>query len=224
MSRAIGAQLADAWGHQVVVDNRPGANGVLACEIVAEAAPDGYTLFMANVGSHGINPALYKKLPYDPVNDFTPVIRVAWTPNVLVVPPSLAVGTLKELAALAKAKPRQLTYGSNGNGSSQHLAGAMFSSAFGIEMIHVPYKGTSPVIVRPDRRQSIAELQQHAAGAAADQRRPAAAACSDKLEALANDAGDSRNRGNPVRIRSDHVLGHPCARKHAATDCKQAQS
>lgn len=147
MSRAIGAQLADAWGYQVVVDNRPGANGLLACEIVAKAAPDGYTLLMANIGSHGINPALYKKLPYDAVKDFTPVTRLGWTPNILVVPPSLPVGSLKELVALAKAKPGQLTYGSNGSGSSQHLAGVMFSSAFGIDLLHVPYKGTAPVII-----------------------------------------------------------------------------
>jgi tripartite-type tricarboxylate transporter receptor subunit TctC len=147
MSRAIGAQLTDAWGHQVVVDNRPGANGLLACEIVAKAAPDGYTLLMANIGSHGINPGLYKKLPYDAVNDFTPVTRLGWTANVLVVPPSSPAGSLKEFVALAKSKPGQLTYGSNGSGSSQHLAGVMFSTAFGIDLIHVPYKGTNPVII-----------------------------------------------------------------------------
>ena len=146
MARIIGTKLTETWGQQVIFDNRPGANGLLACEIAARAAPDGYTLLMANVGSHAINPALYSKIPYDPVKDFTPVSLLGTTSNVLVVPPSTPAASVSELVALAKAKPRQLTYGSNGIGSSQHLAGVLFGTSFGLELVHVPYKGTGPVL------------------------------------------------------------------------------
>lgn len=147
MARSIGAKLTDAWGQPIIFDNRPGANGLVACEIVARAAPDGYTLLMANVGSHAINPALYRKIPYDPVKDFAPVSLLGTTSNVLVVAPSTPAMSMSELVALAKAKPRQLTYGSNGIGSSQHLAGVLFGTSFGIELVHVPYKGTGPMLI-----------------------------------------------------------------------------
>ncbi len=146
MARAIGNKLTETWGQQVIIDNRPGANGLVAGEMAAKAAPDGYTLFMANIGSHAINPALYKKIPYDPVNDFAPVSLLGTTTNVLVVHPSTPVKSLKELIAYAKAKDGQVTYGSNGSGSSQHLAGALFGSTFGLKLIHVPYKGTGPMM------------------------------------------------------------------------------
>lgn len=146
MARTIGAKLTESWRQQIIYDNRPGANGLVAAEIAARAAPDGYTLFMANTGSHGINPGLYRKLPYDPINDFAPVSLLGTTANILVVPPSTPATSISELVALAKAKPRQITYGSNGIGSSQHLAGVMFGTAFGIELVHVPYKGTGPVL------------------------------------------------------------------------------
>ena len=146
MARVIGGKLGEAWGQQVIIDNRPGANGLVACEITATAAPDGYTLLMANIGSHGINPALYKKIPYDPVKDFAPVSQLGSTANVLVVHPSTPVKNLQELINLAKAKPGQFTYGSNGSGSSQHLAGVLFGSTFGLNLVHVPYKGTGPVM------------------------------------------------------------------------------
>lgn len=146
MARAIGSKLTAAWSTQVIIDNRPGANGLLAGEIAARAAPDGYTLFMANIASHAINPALYRKIPYDPVKDFAPVSLLGTTANVLVVHPSTPVKNLQELISLAKAKPGQLTYGSNGTGSSQHLAGALFGSTFGLNLVHVPYKGTGPMM------------------------------------------------------------------------------
>ena len=146
VARAIGQKLTEAWGQQVIIDNRPGANGLVAGEIVAKAAPDGYTLFVANIGSHAINPALYPKIPYHPLNDFAPVSLLGTTTNVLVVHPSTAARNVKELVAYAKAKPGQVTYGSNGSGSSQHLAGALFSSTFGLNLIHVPYKGTGPMM------------------------------------------------------------------------------
>src|SRR5882757_1597708 len=146
MARAIGAKLTEEWHQQVIIDNRAGANGLVAAELTIAAAPDGYTLFMANIGSHAINPALYKNIPYDAVKDFAPVSQLGSTANVLVVHPSVPAKNLQELIALAKAKPGTLTYGSNGIGSSQHLAGALFCSTFGVNMIHVPYKGTGPVI------------------------------------------------------------------------------
>ena len=146
MARAIGAKLSQAWGQQVIIDNRPGANGLVAGELAATAAPDGYTLFMANIGSHAINPALYKKIPYDPIKDFAAVSLLGTTANILVVHPSTPVKNLQELISLAKAKPGQLTYGSNGSGSSQHLAGVLFGSTFGLNLIHVPYKGTGPML------------------------------------------------------------------------------
>lgn len=147
MARAIGAKLTEAWGQQVIIDNRAGANGIVACEIVATAPPDGYTLLMANVGTNAINPALYKNLRYDPVKAFAPVSQLGTAPNILVVPAATPVGTVSELVALAKSRPGKLTYGSNGVGSSQHLAGVMFSTAFGIDIVHVPYKGTGPAVI-----------------------------------------------------------------------------
>jgi len=146
MARAIGAKLTDAWGQQVIADNRPGAGGLIACEIEARAASDGYTLLMANIATHAIAPALYKKIPFDPLKDHAPVALLGRTANVLVIPPSTPARTLQEFVTLAKAKNGQFTYGSNGVGSSQHLAGALFASTFGLKLIHVPYKGTGPMM------------------------------------------------------------------------------
>ena len=147
MARAIGAKLTDAWGKQVIVDNRAGANGIVACEIVATAPADGYTLLMANVGTNAINPALYKKLTFHPVRSFAPVSLLGTAPNFLVVPAAAPANSVADLVAAAKKQPGKLTYGSNGVGSSQHLSGVMFGTAFGIDLVHVPYKGTGPAIV-----------------------------------------------------------------------------
>ena len=140
MARAIGAKLGEALGTQVVVENRPGANGNLAAEVTAKAAPDGYTLMIISV-SHAISRSLYKNLRYDLLKDYAPLSSIATVPNVIVVGPSRPVGSLKELIAQAKADPRRITYGTSGAGSPEHLAAVMLGLTAGVEMIHVPYKG-----------------------------------------------------------------------------------
>ncbi len=146
VSRTIATKLSEALGQPIVVDARPGAGGTLGTEIAAKAPPDGYNLFMANNSTHGSNPALYSKLPYDAVKDFTPIIFVAATPYVLSVHPSLPVSTLKQFIALAKSRPGQINYASAGNGSTHHLSGELLKTMAGIDMVHIPYKGTTPGI------------------------------------------------------------------------------
>lgn len=145
--RTMGQKLTERLGQNVLVDNRAGAGGNLGSEIVARSPGDGYTLLMANVAPMAINVSVYDKLPYDPVGDFTHITLVATFPNVLVVHPSLPAKTLKELAALAKARPGQLTYASAGSGSTTHLAGEFFRSRAGINLLHIPYKGGGPALV-----------------------------------------------------------------------------
>ena len=138
--------LGDALKTVVVVDNRGGAGGSLGADLVAKAAADGYTLLMATVGTHAINPSLYKKLPYDPVRDFTPIALVAAAPVAIVVHPSQPTTDLASLVTLAKRMPGKITYGSAGNGTPGHLTGEMFKAAAGIDLQHVPYKGSAPAV------------------------------------------------------------------------------
>ncbi len=146
VSRAIAQRLTLSLGQTVMVENRAGANGLVAAEYVAKAPPDGYTLLMGNNGTHGTNPALYKKIPYSPLGDFAPVSQVGTSPNVLVVSPRLGVRTLPELVAYLKQQPDKVTYGSTGIGSAQHMSGALFGQVFGVKMLHVPYKGSAPML------------------------------------------------------------------------------
>ena len=139
IARVVGAKLTEMWGVQVVVDPRPGAGGMLATELVAKATPDGYTLVLVSP-SHVINPALHAKVAYDPFKDFTPITQAAVVPNILSVHPGVPARSVKELIALAKAKPGTLSYGSAGIGSSQHLAGELFCEMAGVTIVHVPYK------------------------------------------------------------------------------------
>jgi tripartite-type tricarboxylate transporter receptor subunit TctC len=141
LTRILGSKLSETLGQPIVVDNRPGAAGIIASELAAKAAPDGYTLIMGYVGTHAINASLFRKLSYDPVKDFTPVALVGVVPNILVVHPSLPAKTVKELLALARARPGDLFYGSAGNGSAPHLAGVLFSSMAKVNIVHVPFKG-----------------------------------------------------------------------------------
>ena len=142
--RILMQKVSEALGHQVVVDNRPGAGSTIGAEFVAKAPPDGYTLLMIS-NTHFVSAALHKKLVYDAVGDYEPVTQVTTAPNVIVVHPSLPVKTIRELIALAKAKPGKIDYASSGNGSTQHLTGALFCKMAGIDMTHIPYRGSGPV-------------------------------------------------------------------------------
>ncbi|MGA8785693.1 MAG: tripartite tricarboxylate transporter substrate binding protein [Polaromonas sp.] len=146
LARAIGQQLTKAWGQGVIVDNIPGAGGAIGADKVAKAPADGYTLLMGHIGTLAVNPSLYPKLPYNPVKDFAPVAWVARVPNVLVVNAAVPAKNVKELVALAKAKPGQLNYGSGGNGSAANLATEYFKLETGASMLHIPYRGTAPAV------------------------------------------------------------------------------
>jgi tripartite-type tricarboxylate transporter receptor subunit TctC len=144
VARPFAQMLGDELKAIVLIDNRAGAGGVLGAEAVAKASPDGRTLLMATVGTHAINPTLYKKLPYDAVRDFTPIALVASAPVIIVVHPSQPVKDLADLVALAKRMPGRLNYGSAGAGTPGHLTGEMFKKLAGIEIQHIPYKGSAP--------------------------------------------------------------------------------
>jgi len=146
LARTIGQKLTEAWGQPVIIDNRPGANGNIGTEYAAKATPDGYTLLMVTAGTHGINPSLYRKLGFDAVKDFAPVSLVAMVPNIFVVNNAVPVKDLKEFIAYAKANQGKLNYGSPGNGSTAHLSMELFKSMTGIQMVHVPYKGSAGVL------------------------------------------------------------------------------
>jgi tripartite-type tricarboxylate transporter receptor subunit TctC len=144
ISRAIAAKLSETWGQQVVVDNRPGSGGTIGLAIAAKAPADGYHLVMGQLANVAIAPALYPKLQYDPVKDFTPVTLALASPLILVVHPSLPAKNVKELVALARAQPEAITYGSPGNGTTGHLAMEIIRSNAKVKMVHVPYRGAAP--------------------------------------------------------------------------------
>jgi tripartite-type tricarboxylate transporter receptor subunit TctC len=145
LSRLIGAEMAKSLGQPVVVDNKSGANGNIGTDAAAKSAPDGYTLLMGGNSPLALNVGLYSKLPYDPVRDFEPISRVATQPNLLAAHPSVPVKSVAELVQYARANPGKLTYGSNGNGSPQHLAAELLKRMAGIDIVHVPYKGAAPM-------------------------------------------------------------------------------
>jgi len=146
-ARTVGQKLTESWKQQVIVDNRPGGNGIIGMEIGAHANPDGYTLILGTIGPVAVNPSLYSKLPYDPVKDFAPVARAVSALNMLVVHPSLPVHSVKELIAYAKTNPGKVNFGSSGVGFADHLAGELFNTLAGVKMTHVPYKGGAPAMI-----------------------------------------------------------------------------
>jgi tripartite-type tricarboxylate transporter receptor subunit TctC len=146
LARIVGTKLSESMGQSVVIDNRAGASGTIAADATAKAAGDGHTVLMGQSTSIVIAPQLYQKLGYDTLRDLKPVTLVAEVPNVMVVHPSVPANTVKELIALAKAKPEFLNFGSSGNGAPSHLAGEMFKTATGVRLTHVPYKGAGPAV------------------------------------------------------------------------------
>jgi tripartite-type tricarboxylate transporter receptor subunit TctC len=146
VGRILSDELGKAIGQNVVIDNRGGAGGGLGSEAVARSAPDGYTLLMGTIGTHSINPAVYAKINYDPIADFSPIIQFGTAPNVLVVHPDLPIKSVKDLIEYIRANPGKVNYGSSGNGTSNHLSGAMFVARNGLKATHVPYRGGAQAI------------------------------------------------------------------------------
>lgn len=144
--RIIAQEFTARLGHQVVVDNRPGATGILAAELAAKASPDGYTLFLGDISTHAINEALYRRLPYRPA-DFSPVTATGTVPNAVVVAPAVRVKTIAELIALAKANPKRFNYASGGSGTGTHLITELFDEIAHVELTHIPYKGIPPALL-----------------------------------------------------------------------------
>lgn len=147
MARLVAQELSKSLGKQVITEPRPGAGGSLGAEIVAKAPPDGYTLIMGSAGSQSVTPALYRKLAYDSLRDFAPIILVSTAANILIVHPSLPVKSVKDIIALARARPGDLTFGSGGNGSTAHLSGELFRSMAKLNMVHIPFKGAPGAVL-----------------------------------------------------------------------------
>jgi len=146
LTRTIAQRLGESWGQQVIADNRAGANGIIGADLIAKSAPDGYNLVMGSIGTHATNASLYAKMPYDTLNDFSPITLAALVELVLVVHPSVGANSVKELIALAKAKPGAMNYASGGQGASQHLAAELFKYMTGVKMEHLAYKGSGAAL------------------------------------------------------------------------------
>jgi len=146
LARTVGEKLAIALGQPVIIENKPGAGGGVGAEFTAKAAPDGYTIMGGTISTHAINASLYNKLPYDPVKDFVAITLLARVPNMLVINPSINANSVKELIVLLKANPGKYSFASSGNGTSQHLSGELFKTMAGVDMQHIPYKGSPPAL------------------------------------------------------------------------------
>jgi tripartite-type tricarboxylate transporter receptor subunit TctC len=147
IARPIAQGVSESWGHQVIIDNRAGAGGTIAAELLAKSAPDGYTLMIATPGVVAVNPGLHEKLPYDTLKDFAGVTNVVTSSNIMVVHPSLPVASVTDLIRLARTRPGQMTYASAGNGSASHLGTEMFKSMAKVNITHIPYKGAAPGVI-----------------------------------------------------------------------------
>src|SRR5436190_5403026 len=146
-ARAVAGKLQERLGQPVIIENKPGAGGNIGGDLAAHSPHDGYTLFVGTVGTNAINAALYSKMPYDHLKDFVPIILLSKTPNVLVVNPHLPVNSVQDLIKLAKAKPNEVTFASSGVGTSIHMSGELFKSMAGVQMTHIPYKGSGPMLI-----------------------------------------------------------------------------
>jgi tripartite-type tricarboxylate transporter receptor subunit TctC len=146
-ARPIARKMTEIYGQQMIIDNRPGAGGSIGMDLAVKSPPDGYTLVWGSTSTHGVGPNVYKKLPYDPVNDFEPVILAVLAQNILVVHPSVPAKSVNDLVRIAKARKSALSFASSGNGTISHLAGEFFNTLAGTDMVHVPYKGSSPAMV-----------------------------------------------------------------------------
>ena len=146
LARVVGEKLAIALGQPVIIENKPGAGGGLGADFTAKSAPDGYTIMGGTISTHAINASLYAKLPYDPIRDFVAITLIARVPNMLVINPSVPAGNVKELIVLLKANPGKYSFASSGNGTSQHLSGELFKTMAGVDMQHIPYKGSPPAL------------------------------------------------------------------------------
>ena len=189
VARLIGQKLTDGLGQTFIVDNRAGANGIIGSELVAKSPPDGYTLVFATSATHAINPTFYSKLPYDAVKDFAPVVNVAYSAFILSVHPSIPVHSVKDLIALAKSKPGELSYASAGMGNSTHLAGELFCMLAGVRMVHIPYKGSGPAMAETIAGQTAAtfdSMQASMPHIAAKRLRPLAITAATRSPVIAN--------------------------------------
>lgn len=146
LARVVAQKMQENWGQPAVVDNRPGASGMIAAQHVAKSPPDGYTLMMGHIGTHAINPSLFANLPYDPVRDFAPVSLLVSVPNILLLHPSVPATSVAELIALARAQPGTLNFASPGSGTSGHMSAELLKSLTGIDIVHIPYKGPGPAL------------------------------------------------------------------------------
>ena len=197
-TRLIGQKLTAKWGQNIVVDTRPGAATIVGTEIASKAAPDGYTLLMITT-TFAINPGLRARLPYDPLKDFAPVTQLNAQPNVIVVAPGFAGKSIKDLIALAQAKPGELTFASPGAGSAPHLAAEMFQRAAGIRMIHVPYKGIPPAVTDVPRRPRHHAVHHDDIRRAARQFRQAACPRHHQRQTARQHGGCAHHRRNSAR-------------------------
>ena len=218
-ARQVGQRLSETWGQPVVIDNRPGAGGTIGSELGARAPADGYTLTIGSVSTHAIAPTLYAKPGYDPLKDFTAITEIAVTPNVLVINSALPVKTLKELISLATKRPGELTFGSNGNGTDNHLAGEMLQAVAGIKLQHIPYKGwafaTNDLLgghISMMFDVVVTALPMVKSG----KLRPLAVAARERSPGAARGADGGRSRAGG--LRGGGLAGHVGAGKHAPGD------